>query len=150
VAGGSTAGLLLLLCLSPACRSQQPEKPRQGTLYQRVGNRGGLEAVIEEFLRNAATDPRLSARFGGAEQPRMRKQMMDQLCTIVGGPCAPEGSPEAGPAPGAQAGLRLGAAEFPAFMEVMVQSMNNVALPQKEQNDILDALAGMQDQIVVN
>ncbi len=53
-----------------------------------------IAAVIDEFLRGFGSDPRL-ARFGGGRsldsRQRTRQLIVDQICSLAGGPCVYSG-----------------------------------------------------------
>src|SRR5215467_5306512 len=61
------------------------------TLYHRLGGYDAIAAVIDEFLSRFGSDPRL-ARFGGGRsldsRQRTRQLIVEQVCSLAGGPCA--------------------------------------------------------------
>ena len=60
-----------------------------GTLYRRLGGYDVIAAVIDEFLSRFRSDPRF-ARFGAGRGldsiQRARQLLVDQICSLVGGP----------------------------------------------------------------
>src|SRR5215831_1376183 len=64
--------------------------PPDETLYRRLGGYDVISAVIDEFLSRFGSDPGL-VRFGGGRsldsRQRARQLLVDQICSLAGGPC---------------------------------------------------------------
>ena len=57
------------------------------TLYQRLGGKPAITAVVDDFVGNVAADPRINQRFAGADIPRLKRMLVEQICQTSGGPC---------------------------------------------------------------
>jgi len=61
------------------------------TLYRRLGGYDVIAAVIDEFLSRFGSDTTL-VRFGGGRslhsRQRTRQLIVEQVCSLAGGPCA--------------------------------------------------------------
>ncbi len=135
--------VIALVSIAAACSSHRLEKPRQGTLSERVEGQEGIEKIVEALAANVAEDPRLKERFANVDMKVFKANMTTFLCKTVGADCKYDKAMTA-----VHAGMNISEGEFEAFMEVFIVSMNDAELPQKEQNDLIDAMLGMQDQVV--
>jgi hemoglobin len=71
-------------CLTMDAQAGQGAKP---SLYDRLGGKPAITAVIDQFVANVANDKRISERFATTDIPRLKKNLVDQVCTASGGPC---------------------------------------------------------------
>lgn len=146
------------------------------TVYQRVGRKPAVIAVIDKFVGRVAADARINGFFSAPSIPRLKTCLVRQVSSIDGpvkygkevttDPTKP--GAEAGVSattvcrdmlsshagltspPGGGAGSRgIGIADFGALVEDLVKTMtDDFALPQAEQNAILAALAPTCSDIV--
>ncbi|NVB39433.1 group 1 truncated hemoglobin [Pseudenhygromyxa sp. WMMC2535] len=56
------------------------------TIYQRVGRKPGIQAVVTDFYTTVSSDPAIMGLFAGADQVRFEACLTRQLCAIDG-PC---------------------------------------------------------------
>jgi hemoglobin len=127
-----------------ACQSRPTEIPRTGPLEKRVGGRAGLEELAHAFVGSLLEDDRLAHRFSATNRAQLETRLTSFLCKSVGGGCTYEGKGMAE----AHGSLSITAEEFAAFMELFIVAMNDVELPQQEQNDLIDVMMAMEDSIV--
>ena len=108
--------------------------PREETLYRRLGGYDVIAAVVDEFLSRFRNDPRL-ARFGAGRsldsRQRARQLLVDQICSLAGGPCVYIGRDMKT----AHAGLGITEAEWQANMQYASAALDKfgVALNEKEE-----------------
>ncbi len=114
------------------------------SLYDRLGGKGAITAVVDDFIGNVAADGRINARFQGANIPRLKAMLVDQICEATGGPCRYTGRSMAD----AHRGMSIGDAEFGALVEDLVKSLDRFGVPAREKNELVGALGGMKGQIV--
>jgi hemoglobin len=62
-------------------------KPTQPSLYDRLGGKAAITAVIDQFVANVAGDNRINARFATTDIPRLKGNLVDQFYMVTGGPC---------------------------------------------------------------
>lgn len=114
------------------------------SLYDRLGGKPAITAVVDDFIGNVAGDNRINQRFGGTDIPRLKTMLVDQICEASGGPCKYTGRSMAD----AHAGMKITDAEFTALVEDLVKSLDKFKVPAPEKSELLTALGGMKSQIV--
>lgn len=66
--------------------------PAMKSLYERLGGAGAIQKVVDEFVGNAAADPKVDFTRGGKWQAtdenvsRLKKHLSDFIGTVTGGP----------------------------------------------------------------
>jgi hemoglobin len=114
------------------------------SLYERLGGKPAITAVVDDFVANVAADTRINARFANANIPRLKTLLVEQVCQATGGPCTYTGRDMTS----AHAGMRITDAEFDALVEDLVRSLDKFKVGDQEKNELLTALGGMRGQIV--
>lgn len=114
------------------------------SLYDRLGGKPAIQAVVDDFIGNVAGDARINKRFAGADIPRLKTMLVDQICEAGGGPCKYTGQPMKA----AHAGMKIADAEFNALVEDLVKSLDKFKVPAQEKSELLGALGGMKGDIV--
>jgi hemoglobin len=56
------------------------------TLYERLGEREGISAVVDDFYDRLVADDDLGPFFEDADLERLRRTQTDHLCEAAGGP----------------------------------------------------------------
>jgi hemoglobin len=127
------------------CGSMESGKSMaQPTLYERLGGKPAITAVIDDFIGNVGGDTRINKRFANADIPRLKARLVDQVCEASGGPCKYTGASMRD----AHTGMKITDAEFNALVEDLVKSLDKFKVPAKEKNELLSALGGMKGDIV--
>ena len=131
--------------LGAGCASMQDDKmAAKKSLYDRLGGKPAITAVVDDFVGNVAGDSRINARFGATNIPRLKAMLVDQICEASGGPCKYTGRDMKS----AHASMRITDAEFNALVEDLVKSLDKFKVPAQEKSELLGALGGMKPQIV--
>jgi hemoglobin len=136
-------GIVLLLSLA-ACSSTPMTPASSASLYDRLGGKPAITAVVDDFIGNVATDTAINRRFAGANIPRLKMMLVDQICAASGGPCTYTGKDMAT----AHKGMNITDAEFGALVGDLVKSLDKFKVPEKEKGELLGALGGMKNAIV--
>src|SRR3989442_13499636 len=84
----SVKGLVVPMLVAglEACATTAPSEP---TLYKRLGGRGGIALVVDDFVANVVADDRINARFKSLPPPavfRLESNLAGQSCGGTGGP----------------------------------------------------------------
>jgi hemoglobin len=139
---GCAVGLLMS---GVACSSVQPQEVTKTTsLYDRLGGKSAITAVVDEFVGNVANDARINSRFATTNIPRLKGHLVDQVCGATGGPCTYTGRDMKT----THRGMRISNADFSALVEDLVAALNTFKVPQKEQSELLGLLGPMKSDIV--
>jgi hemoglobin len=138
----SRIGLLVVALALSAC-SQMPMQ-KEASLYDRLGGKPAISAVVDDFIGNVAADKRINARFAGANIPRLKQMLVDQICAASGGPCTYTGRDMLS----AHRGMNISEGEFNALVGDLVKSLDKFKVPEKEKGELLSALGGMKSDIV--
>lgn len=139
--------LLTLLSLAVAgCSTVETQagQPTQKSFYDRLGGKPAITAVIEQFVANVANDKRINDRFATTDIPRLKKNLVDQVCTASGGPCLYTGRDMKT----THAGMRITTADFNALVEDLIASLDKFKVPEAEKKELLGILGPMKTDIV--
>ncbi len=137
-----TSVLILAATVLTGC-SQTPTKPT-ASLYDRLGGKEAITAVVDDLSANVAADNRINQRFAKANIKQFKANMVDLLCMGSGGPCAYKGMDMKT----MHTGMKISDAEFGAMAESVVKTMNKFNVPAQEQSEVMAMLGGMKGDIV--
>jgi hemoglobin len=119
------------------------------SLYERLGGKKAITAVVDEFVANAAADARINKFFAltASDLKRMatfKGNLVDQICQAGGGSCAYAGKSMKE----AHAGMGISTADFNALVEDLVKALDKLKVGEKEKNELLSVLGPMKSDIV--
>jgi len=119
------------------------------SLYERLGGKKSITAVVDEFVGRVAADNRINGFFKqtASDPKRLAKfkmNLIDQICQASGGPCKYKGKDMKT----AHAGMGITNADFTALVEDLVAALDKLNVGEKEKNDLLGALGPMKTDIV--
>jgi len=134
--------VLTLLAALAACGMME-SKP-EASLYDRLGGKPAITAVVDDFVGNVAGDSRINGYFARANVPHLKAMLVDQICEASGGPCKYAGRDMKS----AHAGMGIGDPQFNALVEDLVKSLDKFKVPAREKNELLAALGSMKGDIV--
>jgi hemoglobin len=132
-------GMALLLA---ACQGMMPMQ--QKSLYERLGGKDAITAVVDDFVGNVAADNRINKFFARTNIPNLKRNLVDQICQATGGPCTYTGRDIRT----AHKGMGITDADFNALVEDLQKSLNKFKVPEKEQGELLGILGPLKPQIV--
>lgn len=136
--------IALSACSGMSQKEAEPMAAKPASLYDRLGGKPAIVAVVDDFIGNVAADERINGRFGNANIPNLKARLVDQICAATGGPCTYTGKDMKS----AHAGMRIQDAEFAGLVEDLVKSLNKFKVGKKEQDELLGALGSMKKDIV--
>ena|SRR5579871_4177753 len=114
------------------------------TLYDRLGGRTAISAVVDDFVGNVAKDKRINAFFAHADIPHLKMELVDQLCQATGGPCTYTGKDMKT----AHQGMGIRNRDFDALVQDLGKSLKKFKVAKKDQAMIVATLAPMRKEIV--
>lgn len=114
------------------------------SLYERLGGKAALRAVVNELWAVVAADARINGRFARTRPEIFGAQLVDFLCEASGGPCKYQGKDMKA----AHTGMKLSDAEFTALAEDTVRALDKFKVPAQEKNEVMKLLGGLQADVV--
>ena len=135
----------LALALTPLLPAADADK----SLYERLGGKPAVEAVVSDFVDRILLDQRVNGWFAhAASSPEAtaayKSTLTDFVCQSVGGPCEYKGRDMVA----AHAGRAVTGPAFDAVVEDLVATLAKFKVPQQEQDDLLALLGGLKPDIV--
>jgi hemoglobin len=135
-----TALSAVLVAAGCASTAAKPET----SLYQRLGGKEAITAVVDDFVANVAADSRINGRFATTDLRRLKRLLVEQICEGTGGPCTYTGRDMKT----THAGMGITDAEFDALVEDLVRSLDKFKIPAAEKQELLGILRPMKADIV--
>ena len=123
-----------------AARAAEPRAP----LYEKLGGRSGVEALVDDVLSRAVADSILAPWFARADMPRLRAHLIDQIGQASGGPERYAGRDMKT----THAGLGIDDAAFDAMMRVFAASLDHRGVGEAQKRILLGVLEPMRADIV--
>ena len=114
------------------------------SLYDRLGGKSAITAVVDTFVARVAADDRINKKFARSNIPRVKAMLVDQICAQTGGPCTYTGRSMKE----AHRNMGVTEGEFNALVEDLVAALNQFSVPKREQDELLAALGAMKSDIV--
>ncbi len=114
------------------------------SLYERLGGKSAITAVIDDFVARCAADSRINGKFARTDVPRLKSSLVDQVCAATGGPCTYSGRDMRT----THDGMKVTAGEFDALVGDLVATLDRFSVPETEKAELLGALAPMRADIV--
>ena len=131
---------ILVGCATTGEKMAMQEKP----LYDRLGGKPAITAVVDDFTARVAADRRINRFFANTDVPAFKAKLVDQICEASGGPCKYTGKDMKT----AHAGMGITDADFNALVEDLVATLDKFKVPEKEKGELLGALGPMKKDIV--
>jgi hemoglobin len=134
-------GMLSVLVFLAGCAAMgMAEK----SLYERLGGKEAITAVVDDFVGRVAADNRINGFFAKANIPRLKTQLVNQICEASGGPCKYTGADMKT----VHRGMGVTGAAFDALVGDLVATLDKFKVGEREKNDLLGALGPMKKDIV--
>ncbi len=136
------AGLLAVPALAQSTAAHSSTAP--AGLYQALGEKAGIERLVDDFVNRAVKDPRIGAHFKDTKPAALKESLADQFCQLSGGPCKYEGADMKS----AHADMDINKGHFNALVEVLQSAMDAQGIPFAQQNRLLALLAPMHRDVI--
>ena len=127
-----------------AAAAMSPAAAQEASLYQRLGGYKAIVAVVDDFVGNVAADRRINRFFASANIPRLKQNLVDQICAAAGGNCIYTGRDMKS----AHAGMGIRSRDFNALVGDLTKTLRKFKVPAKEQGQLLAVLGPMKKDIV--
>lgn len=138
----------LVLCVAlAACggkSSSKPAAPDNRSLFERLGGKPAIEAVVEDFVARTGSDDRIKSLFMNTDIPRIKKMMVEDICERTGGPCKYTGKNMTE----SHKDTKLKPEDFEAFMEDLEATLDKFKVPAREKKEVLDDFRSRQQEVM--
>lgn len=118
--------------------------PAAKSLYDRLGGKPAIMAVVDQFVENVAADGRINNRFATTDIPKLKGHLVDQVCQATGGPCRYQGREMKA----THLGMQISSADFGALVQDLVAALDKFNVPAGEKGELLALLGPMKKDIV--
>src|ERR1043166_10153521 len=136
---------LLVIVLIAGCTSMSDQKTMADkSLYERLGGKDAITAVVDDFVGRVAADNRINGFFAKANIPRLKSMLVDQICEASGGPCKYTGRDMKT----AHRGMGVTNAAFDALVGDLVATLDKFNVGDREKKELLSVLGPMRSDIV--
>ncbi len=120
------------------------EATKEKPLYDRLGGKGAITAVVDTFVGHVAADKRINGYFASTDIPRLKTHLVNQICEASGGPCTYTGRTMKE----THAGMGVTETAFGALVENLVKALERHQVGKGDQEALLAILGPMKPDIV--
>lgn len=120
------------------------EEGAQKSLYDRLGGKEAISAVVDAFVANVAADVRINKFFEKTDIGHLKQMLVEQICGATGGPCEYTGKDMKT----VHTGMKITEEQWNATVEDLVKALDGAGVQAKEKDELLGALGGMKNDIV--
>lgn len=150
---GATA--ILSLGLSSGCnRCEVCSTGAKPSLYDRLGGEAAIKAVVDDFVGRISENPKVNITRKGsgrtewqatpANVDRVKKLLVEQICSATGGPQKYSGRDMKT----VHAGMNISDAEFDAAGADLKATLDKFKVPAAEQDELMKIIVGTRGDIV--
>lgn len=128
------AAAIALGSLGPAAATVKEKKmAKPKSLYQRLGGKKAIKAVVDDFVNNVVGDSRINKFLADtAKDPKrlaaFKSNLVDQICQASGGPCKYTGKDM-------KTAMGISEADFNALVEDLAKALDKLPLGTTEENE---------------
>jgi hemoglobin len=114
------------------------------SLYDRLGGKEAITAVVDDFVGRAAADGRINSKFARTDVPHLKEMLVEQVCAATGGPESYTGRSMHE----THDGMGVTAGEFEALVGDLVATLDRFQVPASEQQELVGILGPLRGDIV--
>lgn len=121
-----------------------PPHPELVGVFEQFGGMSGMTALMDDFMAILLEDPRMRPFFEKVDHDRVKRQLAEQFCAVLGGGCAYSGRDMKE----THAAFAIDKADFNALVEDLQIAMARRDIPFRAQNKLLALLAPMHREVI--
>jgi hemoglobin len=114
------------------------------TLYERLGGRDGIRAVVDDFYDRLVADEELGPYFDGADVERLRRTQTDFLCEAAGGP----ETYDAAPVRDAHSHVPFTPSDVQRAVDLLSESLDEFDVADEDAEAVVAAIAAHEDDLL--
>ena len=139
-------GMVSFVGLTGCATTRGQMASKEKSLYERLGGKPAITAVVDDFAARVAADRRVNRFFTHTDVLAFKAKLVDQICEASGGPCKYTGRDMKT----AHQGMGVTNADYEAVVEDLVTTLDKFKfwIPEQEKNELLTVLGPMRKDIV--
>ncbi|WP_415383377.1 truncated hemoglobin [Halosimplex sp. TS25] len=114
------------------------------TLYERLGERDGIRAVVDDFYDRLLADDDIAPYFDGADAGMLRRTQTDFLCEAAGGP----ESYDAAPVREAHLSVPFTPQDIQRAVGHLSESLDAAGIPEEDADAVIQAIVAYEDDLL--
>jgi len=114
------------------------------TLYDRLGAKEGIRAVVDDFYDRLLADDELAPFFEDADMEKLRRTQTDFLCQAAGGP----ETYDAEPVREAHLHIPFTPAHIQQASELLYESLDALDVSDADANTVVQAVAAHEEDLL--
>jgi hemoglobin len=135
---------VMILTLVLATGAVWAEGSKGKPLYERLGGKDAITAVVDTFVGKVGADQRINGYFASTDLTKLKMHLVNQICEASGGPCKYTGRTMKQ----THAGMGVTDAAFGALVEDLVAALDHYKVGKTEKDELLGVLGPMKGDIV--
>jgi hemoglobin len=141
---GIISAFVLCLIVSTGTTAGAEGGSKGKSLYERLGGKGAITAVVDTFVGKVGADTRINGYFASTDLVKLKTHLINQICEASGGPCQYTGRTMKQ----THAGMGVTDAAFGALVEDLVAALDHHKVGKAEKDELLGVLGPMKKDIV--
>ncbi|WP_018174270.1 MULTISPECIES: group 1 truncated hemoglobin [unclassified Thioalkalivibrio] len=114
------------------------------TLYKRLGERPGIEAIVEDIFHNHITNPLVKNRYEASDPDEVKRLVTEMCCEGFGGPEKYTGKDMIS----AHKGMNINDTEFVAVVDDVLKALDKHQVGKRERDEVLSILYSLKPEVV--
>ena len=135
--------LALPVYASDRSRADAVDGATSPSLYDRLGGKPAVNAVVADLVERMAADKRINWKFVFTNVPRLTTMFVEQLCQASGGPCTPDHVLTA-----VLADMAFTNEQFDVLVGDLTVSLDKLKIGEREKTELLRLAWHMKEDIV--
>jgi hemoglobin len=117
---------------------------QNATLYERLGGRPGIEAIVENIWENHVSNPLINKRYADSDPDNVKRLVTEMCCAGFGGPESYTGKDMIA----AHKNMNINDTEFVAVCDDVLKALDQNNVGQREKDEILCILYSLKNDVV--
>jgi len=114
------------------------------TLYDRLGGRPGIEAIVADIWNNHVSNPLIAKRYANSNPANVKRLVTEMCCAGFGGPETYTGKDMIA----AHKGMNINDTEFVAVCDDVLKALDKNNVGKRERDEILCILYSLKGEVV--
>ena len=114
------------------------------TLYERLGSRPGIEAIVEDIWNNRESNPLVNKHYANSDPATVKRLVTEMCCAGFGGPEAYTGRGM----PATHKGMNINDTEFVAVCDDVLKALDKHNVGKRERDEVLCILYSLKGDVV--